>query len=129
MPYKCVNCSAIITDGSKELLTGCSCGGRFFFYIKEEKLKEILAHIDEEPVLSKSEKKQIEEDVREIAGVTNEETPVFLDFESVKILKPGKYVIDLQKLFAEDKPKIYKLEDGKYIIDLVPLTKSKKTTS
>ncbi|MEI6731453.1 MAG: Zn-ribbon containing protein, partial [archaeon] len=119
----------IITDGSKELLTGCSCGGRFFFYIKEEKLKEILAHIDEEPVLSKSEKKQIEEDVREIAGVTNEETPVFLDFESVKILKPGKYVIDLQKLFAEDKPKIYKLEDGKYIIDLVPLTKSKKTTS
>ena len=30
----------------------------------------------------------------------NEEAPVFLDFESVSVIKPGKYVIDVTKLFC-----------------------------
>lgn len=119
MPYKCVHCSAVYVDGANEVLTGCaSCNSKFFFYIKEEKMKEILANKQEGPDLNNAEKKQIEEDVREIVGVEDEETPVFLDFESIKILKPGKYVLDLQKLFAMDKPRVYKLEDGKYIVDL-----------
>ncbi|MBS3072142.1 hypothetical protein J4408_04085, partial [Candidatus Pacearchaeota archaeon] len=108
MPYKCVHCSKVHADGSKEILTGCSaCQSKFFFYIKEEKLKEILEHKDSIPVLTSSEKKQIEEDVRDIAGIEDEETPVFLDFESIKIIKPGKYLLDLGKLFETDKPKIY----------------------
>jgi len=119
MPYKCVHCSKVHADGSKEILTGCSaCQSKFFFYIKEEKLKEILEHKDSIPVLTSSEKKQIEEDVRDIAGIEDEETPVFLDFESIKIIKPGKYLLDLGKLFETDKPKIYEIEEGKYIIDL-----------
>lgn len=118
MAYRCVHCSAIYPDGADELLSGCtSCNSKFFFYIKDEKLKEIISN-GLEPDLNVREKKQIEEDVREIAGVKDEETPIFLDFESIKILKPGKYVLDLQKLFAMDKPRIYKLEDGKYIVDL-----------
>jgi len=71
----------------------------------------------EEPELTVAEKKQMEEDVRDIAGVEDEEVPVFLDFESVKIMKPGKYLLDLQKLFERDKPKIYQLEQGKYVVD------------
>jgi len=69
-------------------------------------------------VLGVGEKQQIEQDVREITGFEDEETPVFLDFESVKVLKPGKYVVDVGNLFATDKPRVYKLEDGKYIVDL-----------
>ena len=72
-----------------------------------------------EPQLTSAEKVQMEEDVREIAGLEERpETPVFLDFESVRVMKPGKYLIDLAKLFAKDKPKVYHLEDGKYIVDL-----------
>lgn len=120
MPYKCVHCSEIYSDGSKEVLEGCSkCQSKFFFYIKEEKLKEIMLNKEIEPDLTNLEKKQIEEDVREIAGLEDdEETPVFLDFESVRVLKPGKYLIDLQNLFSKGKPKVYQLEDGKYIVDL-----------
>lgn len=120
MAYKCVHCSEIYSDGSKEILEGCAkCQSKFFFYIKEEKLKEIMLNKAEEPDLSNLEKKQIEEDVREIAGLEDdEETPVFLDFESVKVIKPGKYLIDLQNLFSKEKPKVYQLEDGKYIVDL-----------
>jgi len=118
MAYKCVHCSAVYDDGSKEILTGCgACGGKFFFFIRKEKLQEIKQQQIEEPDLTVTEKKQMEEDVRDIAGVEDEEVPVFLDFESVKIMKPGKYLLDLQKLFERDKPKIYQLEQGKYVVD------------
>lgn len=117
MPYKCVHCSALYPDDAKDLLVGCSkCKSKFFFYIKEEKLK-LLQQIEIQE-LSEDEKNQMEQDVREIAGIKGEETPVFLDFESVRVLKPGKYLIDLTKLFSMDKPRVYQLEDGKYIVDL-----------
>ena len=126
--YKCVHCEKIYEDGSKEILTGCSqCHSKFFFYIKAEKLKEMQEKKEEETPLTTSEKKQIEEDVREIAGIKDEETPIFLDFESIKIVKPGKYLLDLGKLFQTDKPKIYEMEDGKYVIDLLtPKMKDKQ---
>jgi predicted nucleic acid-binding Zn-ribbon protein len=38
--------------------------------------------------------------------------------ESVKVVKPGKYEIDLVQLFKGE-PVIYRLEEGKYIIDLI----------
>lgn len=121
MPYKCVHCSHLYVDGSQEILSGCSeCKSRFFFYIKEEQLKEISKDHDWSDDLSNSEKKRIEQDVREIAGMNEDvETPIFLDFESVRILRPGKYLLDLPKLFSKNKPRVYQLEDGKYIIDLV----------
>ncbi|MBX4196544.1 Zn-ribbon domain-containing protein [Candidatus Pacearchaeota archaeon] len=119
MPYKCVHCSAVYKDGSQEVLTGCAeCRSKFFFYIKEEKLKEISKNTDFVSMLNPAEKKQIEEDVRDIAGIKDEDTPVFLDFESVKVIKSGTYLLDLPKLFAMNKPRIYQLEDGKYIVDL-----------
>ncbi len=120
MPYKCVHCSKVYADGSKEILAGCNeCHSKFFFYLREEKLKEILENKDEIPELTSEEKEQIEEDVRDIAGLKDEETPIFLDFESIKIIKPGKYLLDLSKLFETDKPKVYQIEDGKYVIDLL----------
>lgn len=120
MPYKCVHCSEIYKDGSQEVLTGCTnCKSKFFFYIKEEKLQEILRQQEQAPQLTAEEKEQMEQEVREIVGLEEQpEMPVFLDFESVKVLKPGKYLIDLSKLFVKKKPQIYQLEDGKYIVDL-----------
>jgi len=50
-------------------------------------------------------------------GIEDEE-PVILDLESVRVLKPGKFQIDIVNLFRKDRPLIYKLEEGKYIIDL-----------
>lgn len=119
MPYKCVHCSKIYDDASDEVLSGCTgCHSKFFFYIKEEKLKEIEKTKELNPELNSREKKQMEKDVRDIAGVADQEIPIFLDFESIKVIKPGKYLLDIAKLFASDKPRIYTLEDGKYIVDL-----------
>ncbi len=116
MPHQCVKCSQIIPAGSKELLEGCSnCGGHFFFYIRDEQLEKIK----EKPLeIPEPQKEKIEKDVREIAGITEEDAPVILDFESVRVTGEGKFEIDIVNLFQKGRPLIYKLEEGKYIIDL-----------
>ena len=122
MPYKCVHCSKLYSDGSEEVLKGCSnCNRKFFFYVRKDQLDKI--DVSAEIELANVDKKQIEKDVREITGMEDEEVPVFLDFESVKVIKPGKYLVDLSNLFSKEKPRIYKLEDGKYIVDLSSMSK------
>jgi predicted nucleic acid-binding Zn-ribbon protein len=116
MPHQCVKCSKIIPVGGKELIEGCgSCGGHFFFYIRDEQLQKIKENPIEIP---EEEKQAIEKDIREIAGITDEEMPVILDFESVRVTGDGKFEIDIVNLFNRKRPLIYKLEEGKYIIDL-----------
>ena len=119
MPHSCIHCAKVYDDGAKEILYGCTCGSKFFFYITKEKLDK-LKETHEEIPLTVQEKKQVEEDVREILGVeeTEESAPIILDFESIKVLKPGKYVIDIHNLFTKERPLVYTLEDGKYFVDL-----------
>ena len=64
------------------------------------------------------DKKQMEQDVRELIGTEKEEMPVILDLESVKLTGPGKFEIDLVKLFDKKRPLVYKLDEGRYVIDL-----------
>lgn len=108
-------------DGSQEILHGCSnCGRKLFFYVKKERLKEMKEEQQQILDLSDNEKQQIEEDVYDILGDDVDlEKPVILDIESIKILKPGQYELDLVNLFQQKQPLIYKLEDGKYVIDLL----------
>ncbi len=119
MAYRCVHCTKTYGDGTRETLQGCTCGSRFFFYIRDDKLIQDAIIDEQTQQLSPSERKQMEEDVREIVGEQDVDKPVFLDFESISIIKPGKYLLDLTKLFAMNKPRVYKLEDGKYIVDLM----------
>lgn len=116
MPHQCVRCNTFYPDGAQEILKGCSsCSARLFFYIKKKHLEEGKELISN---LSVEDKKQIETDVKEILYIKEEpDTPVVLDVESIRVLKPGKYELDLVHLFKKD-PLIIKLEEGKYIIDL-----------
>lgn len=119
MPHQCVHCSKIYPKASKEIIEGCrECGGHFFFYIRDEQLKKA----EEKPIeIPKEEKKKIEKDIREIAGIHDEASPVILDIESIRVLSEGKYEIDVVSLFSKKKPIIYKIEEGKYIIDLTSI--------
>lgn len=115
MPHQCVRCSKIYEDGSKEILAGCSaCSGRFFFFMKNkdmETAKTLTAKLTPE------DKAKIEQDALDLVGEDKSDRPVVLDFESIRILKPGKFEIDLIDLF-KGKPIVCKLEEGKYVIDL-----------
>jgi predicted nucleic acid-binding Zn-ribbon protein len=118
MPHQCVRCNAFYEDGAKELLKGCSCGGKLFFFIKQDKLEE-MKKFSEGNALTEKEKEQIEEDIFDLVGSeVDKNQPVILDLEAIRILRPGKYELDLVHLFRKE-PLIFKLEDGKYMIDLV----------
>ena len=124
MPHQCVRCNTLYQDGSQEILKGCSCGARLFFYIKKtavEAGKELASELTEE------DKKHIEEDVSEILHLKQEDLdrPVILDIEAIRVLKPGKYELDLVHLFKKD-PLIIKLDEGKYFIDLAQAFKKEE---
>ena len=119
MPHQCVRCGKMYDDGAHEILKGCSCGAKMFYFIRPEKLKQIQEQQERAP-LKEKEQVQIEKDVYDLIGdEIDTEKPVILDIESIEILKPGKYKLDIVKLFKTKEPLIYKLEDGKYIVDLV----------
>lgn len=119
MPHQCVHCSKIIPAASKEILEGCeSCGGKFFFYIRDEQVKQ-MEESKQSPIseFDTIDKKKVEEDVRSILKIEDDEKPVILDLESIRVVGPGKFELDLVSLLNR-RPIVFKLEEGKYIIDL-----------
>jgi len=118
MPHQCVRCNVFYEDGAKELLKGCGCGGRLFFFIKREKLDD-MRKLAEDSNLTIADREQIEQDIFDLVGSEiDKDPPVILDLEAIRILRPGKYELDLVHLFKRE-PLVFKLEDGKYMIDLV----------
>ena len=119
MPHQCVHCSKIIEVGSKEILEGCSdCSGKFFFYIRDEQAEKIKkAREIPIPEFNTVDKKQVEEDVRSILKIEDESKPVILDLESIRVLNPGKFEIDIVSLMNR-RPIVFKLQEGKYLIDI-----------
>ena len=119
MPHQCVHCSKILEIGSKEILEGCnSCGGKFFFYIRDEQAEKIRLSKEEAiPEFNSIDKKKVEEDVRSILKVEDEEKPVILDLESVKVLGPGRFELDIVSLMNR-RPIVFKVSEGKYMIDI-----------
>ncbi len=125
MPHQCVRCNTFYDDGSEEILKGCPCGGKLFFYIKKEKLEQ-AKKVSENIKLTPKDKEQIEKDVFNLVGSDIDKSdPVVLDLEAIRVLKPGKYELDLVHLFKGD-PLIFKLEEGKYMIDVAATFKKLK---
>lgn len=122
MPHQCVKCNTLYEDAANEILKGCSCGGKLFFYIKKEKLEE-LKKIAKQVHLSAEEREEIEKDVFDLVGSEAHSQPVVLDFESIRVLKPGQYELDLVELFKNE-PIVFRLEEGKYMIDIAEGFKS-----
>ncbi len=120
--HQCVRCNKLYEDGNNQILKGCgNCGGKFFFFVK----KEALEHVKEvTSQLTNEDKARIEKDVLDIIGY-EEDKPIILDLASVNILKPGKFELDLVRLFKGE-PMVYRLDEGKYIIDIAETFKNVK---
>ena len=120
MPHQCTKCGKVYPDAAEELLNGCNCGSRFFYYIRQEKFDAMQSEVKKVMTeLEKADKDQIEKDIRELTGLDKKpDEPVILDLESVRVLQPGKFEIDIVSLFSKNRPLIYKLGEGKYIIDI-----------
>jgi predicted nucleic acid-binding Zn-ribbon protein len=118
MPSKCTKCGKIHPDDAEYLKNGCDvCGSKFFFYIRQEVLEKEEKEVEK---LTKKEIEEIEKDIRYIVSKEEkieEEDTVILDVEAIRVVKPGKYKIDVTKLFTQ-KPIVIRIGPGKYEIDL-----------
>ncbi len=108
MPHKCTRCGKIFKDGASEILNGCpSCGWNKFLYVTGDEASESEAiNIDE--LISKAE-------------VEEKKSPKDTDphrVESVKILGPGSYELNIESLL--DRPEIIMAlkEEGTYMVHL-----------
>ncbi|HLC85465.1 MAG TPA: Zn-ribbon containing protein [Candidatus Nanoarchaeia archaeon] len=124
MPHQCVKCSTMYDDGADELLKGCPCKGKLFFYIRKEKFERSKRQL-EDLKLTDDARIQMESDVREIVGDIETDVPVILDLEAIRIVKPGSYELDLVHLFNKA-PIVVRLAEGKYMIDIAETFKRVK---
>jgi predicted nucleic acid-binding Zn-ribbon protein len=119
MPNKCTRCGKIHSDDSPYLFQGCDqCGSKFFFYVRQEALKDAEKELKD---LKPKEIDEIEKDIRDIIpkDVDKDET-VVLDLEAIRVIKPGKYRIDVSNLFTQ-RPIVIRVGPGRYELDLTTM--------
>jgi len=117
MPHQCVRCNKFYDDGSEEILKGCSCGAKMFFFVRKEKLKAAQDTLEAIKNLTPVEKVEMEKEVFDLIEYKPDDIPVVLDIESIRSIEPGKFELDLVRLFKKE-ALIFKIGEGKYLIDL-----------
>ncbi|TAJ43395.1 Zn-ribbon domain-containing protein [Methanofollis fontis] len=119
MPHKCTRCGREFEDGSIEILKGCpSCGGKKFLYIREARRHE--------DVLEEKTIPEIAEETEEEELEVREEAPRPVEcydrVESIRILGPGSYELNIEKLAQSDEM-VLGHGEGKYSVDILSMNK------
>lgn len=113
MPHKCTKCGKIFKDGDKNILSGCpECGWNKFLYTRE--------------ITEDKDSKNIEELLKEEEAPGKPSSSILDRLESVRILGPGSYEVNVRALLERDEIVVALKEDGRYIIHL-PSVFGKKT--
>ena len=121
MPHKCTKCGREYKDGSTEILKGCaSCGGKKFLYVKATEInKDVL----EEKSIEEIARESHEEILQVIEPKTKQEVEMFDRVETIRIVSPGTYELNLEKMAQGDERIVSVGKEGNYIIDLMSMTK------
>ena len=121
MPHKCTKCGREYKDGSTEILKGCaSCGGKKFLYVKEAEInKDVLEEKSIEEIADESQKKFL----RLSNPRTKKEVEMYDRVETIRIVSPGSYELNLEKMAKSDERIVSVGKEGVYIIDLMSMAK------
>lgn len=124
MPHKCTQCGREFRDGSVEILRGCpSCGGKKFLYVSDRVRNADVLEGKSIADIAQETKQEVLE-VRN-QGPASRPTDILERVESVRIVSPGKYELNLERL-AESQDIIIGVDDGKYMLDLPSMSKKKQ---
>jgi predicted nucleic acid-binding Zn-ribbon protein len=123
MPHKCTQCGREFEDGSTKILKGCpSCGGKKFLYIREvHRHDDVLKEKSIDEIA-----KDTGQDVLEVERPPSREKDVFDRIESIRILGPGTYELNIEKLAQTDEVVVRLEREGKYMVDILSMAKKKK---
>lgn len=122
IPHKCTRCEKIFKDGAAEILSGCpACGWNKFLYVRDEVEKPApKTPAEETPIETIDEtttEPAHERFIREVDEL--QETGFGEDrVESVRILGPGSYELDLEGLLERREIIMALKEDGTYVVHL-----------
>ena len=131
MPHRCTRCGTIFEDGDSVILSGCpSCGWNKFLYVKiepegfehqgrpalEEQKLDLEASLDEavrniDEALASGEKDRVQQSENENKAEGNR-------VESVRILGPGSYELNLDSLLERKELVMAIREEGSYALHL-----------
>ncbi len=120
MPHKCVRCGREYREANPTILAGChSCGGRKFLYVREEeKNKDILEEKPLEVLVQENAAEVLEVETTERPGGVHREK-----VESITIVSPGEYELNIEKLAQSDERVVGIGREGNYIVDLLSMVK------
>lgn len=123
MPHKCTKCGREYKDGSTEILKGCeSCGGKKFLYVKEAELhKDVL----EEKTIEEIAEESHEEVLEVIEPQQKKPVEMYDRVETIRIVAPGSYELNLEKMAKTDERVVSVGKEGSYIIDLMSMADEK----
>ena len=144
MPHKCTRCESIFKDGAAIILNGCpKCGWNKFLYVRDE--TPALEHVLKSNASAitgqiSPEASNFIKEVDEILGIQDEpkmlemkteqkaETPKEIGnrVESIRIVSPGQYELNLESLLERKEIVMALKEDGTYIVHLPSVFKQKK---
>jgi len=121
MPHKCTKCGREYKDGSTEILKGCaSCGNKKFLYVKEG---DIHDDVLEEKSITEIAEDSNEEILEVVETAKKKEVEMYDRVETIRIVYPGSYELNLEKMAQGDERIVSVGKEGSYIIDLMSMTK------
>jgi predicted nucleic acid-binding Zn-ribbon protein len=123
MPHKCIRCGKEYKDASLSMVKGCtSCGGKKFLFVRtDEKNQDVLQEKPLEKIVKEKEK-----EVLEIPTAPSKEVEIYDRVESVRIVAPGTYELNIEKMAKSDERVVSVGNEGHYVVDLLSMVRSKK---
>jgi len=138
MPHKCTRCEGVFRDGAAIILNGCpKCGWNKFLYVKDELaqpagsegktdatippaasqfIKEVDELLGNKPAQTEPKESKVEKKLDEVGDRV----------ESVRILSPGSYELNLDSIMKREEIVMALKEDGTYIVHFPSVFQKKK---
>lgn len=154
MPHKCTRCETVFKDGAAIILNGCpECGWNKFLYVRDEKVEKAVSAVEPVSIAGKTADANItvpqpaakfirevdeilankdvqseikdETEVKELKAEKKTEE-IGSRVESVRILSPGQYELNLDSIMKREEIVMALKEDGTYIVHLPSVFQKKK---
>ena len=118
MPHKCIGCGKIFAKNDEAILVGCpDCGSNRFLFIRDDEipLEDTEVQVDVDLVEEKHESEDLDDIIDKIEdGVLDDDSRL----ESVRIIEPGSYEVNIESLLERDEIILALKGDGSYVIHL-----------
>jgi hypothetical protein len=132
MPHMCTKCGKVYEEASEVLLHGCpECGWNKFLYLRSKEEAEKVTVAEYVKKKEKEWRTKVEEEMKKGEEIPPEGKVVELkglspdDVESIRIVEPGRYELNLNALFEREEIIMALRGNGTYIIHLPSIFKKK----